>query len=135
MTVAHNAGRCMGVKASKTRNARLRSNVAGCRHVENAAVTAWICILADSAISALSSSRARTAILSLSLSLVFRLREGRIIVRQSMFLVVIRAWVFSGKTEYRQKNIGKIFPRVEYIVMYKLPLKVFYFSRHSARQE
>ena len=108
MTVAHNAGRCMGVKAGKTRNARLRSNVAGCRHVENAAVTAWICILADSAISALSSSRARTAIFFLSSRISFvRSREGRIIVRQSTFLAVIRAWVFPGETDYRQKNIGE----------------------------
>lgn len=30
MTVAHNAGRCMGVKASKTRNARLERSLPAC---------------------------------------------------------------------------------------------------------
>ena len=98
MTVAHNAGRCMGVKASKTRNARLRLNVAGCRHVENAAVTTWICILADSAISALSSSRARTTIF-----FPFYSREAKIIVCESAFLAAIRSWIFTAWLIYRVK--------------------------------
>lgn len=53
MTVAHNAGRCMGVKASKTRNARLERSlqVAGMPRGKRRGDGVWICILADSAIS------------------------------------------------------------------------------------